>query len=234
MLEFQQQINDNVARVRERIDKAALAAGRSAGDIELVAVSKYVGPEEAAALLAAGCPVLGESRPQQLFEKVASPLLAGATWHLIGHLQRNKVRRTLPLVTLIHSVDSHRLLSAVDRVALELGRQVRVLLEVNCSGDTEKGGFTEEGMLELLPRLPELLHTEVCGLMTMAARAGGEAVAARNFAKLRKLRDRAAKECPSGVRLRELSMGMSADFEVAIREGATIVRIGSLLWEDRR
>lgn len=228
---YRQQIAANVARVRERIARAALAAGRAPEAIGLVAVSKYVGSPEAEALLAAGCPVLGESRPQQLFEKSSCPALAGASWHLIGHLQRNKIRRTLPLVSLIHSVDSPRLLQSIDRVAGELSLSARVLLEVNCSGDAEKGGFSQQQLLDLLPRLPEFPHVEVRGLMTMAARRGGNRVAARNFAALRGLRDRAKSECPPGVSLHELSMGMSADFEVAIREGATLVRIGSLLFD---
>lgn len=230
MSDYRQQIADNVSRVRERIAHAALAAGRSPEEIELVAVSKYVGPQEAAALLSAGCRVLGESRPQQLAEKCDSPLLADATWHLIGQLQRNKVRRVLPLVELIHSIDSRRLLEAVSRIAVETATPARLLLEVNCSGDAEKSGLSEDGLLELLPLLPKLPHVEVRGLMTMAARDGGESAAARNFAALRKLRDRAAAEAPPGVALTELSMGMSGDFEVAIREGATIVRIGSLLF----
>jgi len=227
----QQQIVDNVARVRERIAKAAVSAGRPPETVELVAVSKYVGPREAAALLAAGCPILGESRPQQLFEKASSSELSRATWHMIGHLQRNKVRRVLPLVSLIHSVDSPRLLRAIDRVAGELSLSVRVLLEVNSSGDAEKEGLGEQELLDLVPRLAEFPHVEVRGLMTMAARRGGITVAANNFASLRKLRERASSHCPAGVSLSELSMGMSGDFEVAIREGATLVRIGSLLFE---
>ena len=231
MFSHQQQIVDNVARVRERIAKAAVSAGRPPETVELVAVSKYVGPREAAALLAAGCPILGESRPQQLFEKASSSELSRATWHMIGHLQRNKVRRVLPLVSLIHSVDSPRLLRAIDRVAGELSLSVRVLLEVNSSGDAEKEGLGEQELLDLVPRLAEFPHVEVRGLMTMAARRGGITVAANNFASLRKLRERASSHCPAGVSLSELSMGMSGDFEVAIREGATLVRIGSLLFE---
>lgn len=231
MYPYQQQIADNVARVRERIARAATSAGRAPEAIKLVAVSKYVGPRRTAALLAAGCQDLGESRPQKLFEKASSPELAHATWHLIGPLQRNKVRRTLPLVSLIHSVDSERLLGAIDRVAGELSLPARLLLEVNCSGDAEKGGLCQKELLDLIPRLNDYPHVEVRGLMTMAARLGGTTVAADNFATLRRLREQAAASCPTGVALSELSMGMSADFEVAIREGATLVRIGSLLFE---
>jgi len=223
-------IAENVERVRQRIEHACAAAGRSPDSVHLVAVSKYVDTGMTAALLAAGCPALGESRPQQLWAKAAEPALAAAQWHMIGHLQRNKVPRTVAVAELIHSVDSPRLLAAINDAAAAQHRSVGVLLELNCSGDAAKHGLTADGLRELLPRLPEFPQVEVRGLMTMAARDGGADVAARNFADLRELRDRVAAECPAEVQLSELSMGMSGDFEVAIREGATIVRIGSLLF----
>jgi pyridoxal phosphate enzyme (YggS family) len=231
MAEAAQIIADNLARVRERIASAANLAGRAPDDVKLVAVSKYVGVAETAALLNAGCSLLGESRPQQLWEKAAAPELAGAGWHLVGHLQRNKVRRTLPLVKLIHSVDSLRLLEAINDTAIELGCKARVLLEVNCSGEAAKYGLTGDELRRALPEVATFESVQVCGLMTMAALEGDEAVAAKNFAELRILRDSLRAECPSNVALNELSMGMSRDFEIAIREGATIVRIGSLLFE---
>jgi pyridoxal phosphate enzyme (YggS family) len=227
----QDQINDNLQIVRDRIARSAMAASRDPKQIELVAVTKYVGVDITEMVLEAGCHHLGESRPQQLFEKVASPNLANAQWHLIGHLQRNKIRKILPLTHLIHSVDSLRLLRAIDRIGQELQHSARVLLEINCSGDAAKHGLTGAGLFEILPHLADLSHVEVCGLMTMAARQGGEKVAAENFAALRTLRDEAARQAPTGVHLKELSMGMTGDFETAIREGATIVRIGSLLLE---
>lgn len=221
----------NVARTRERIAAAAQAAGRDPAEIKLVAVSKYVDAATAALLVDAGCRSLGEARPQQLWEKAAAPELAGVEWHLIGRLQRNKIRRTLPLVSLIHSVDSARLLAAINDEAAALGMTCRVLLEVNCSGDAAKQGFTAEGVRVLLPELPNYAHLEVAGLMTMAAIDGDSAVARANFAALRLLRDGLARESPPTVRLRELSMGMSGDFEIAVAEGATIVRVGSSLVE---
>ncbi|MBL9162943.1 MAG: YggS family pyridoxal phosphate-dependent enzyme [Planctomycetaceae bacterium] len=224
----------NVARTRERIAAAAQAAGRNPAEIKLVAVSKYVDAATAALLVDAGCRSLGEARPQQLWEKAAAPELAGVEWHLIGRLQRNKIRRTLPLVSLIHSVDSARLLAAIDDEAATLGMTCRVLLEVNCSGDAAKQGFTAEGVRALLPELPNYAHLEVAGLMTMAALDGADAVARANFAALRLLRDELARESPPKVRLRELSMGMSGDFEIAVAEGATIVRVGSSLVEGLR
>lgn len=226
-----QRIAENLLRVRERIALAAERAGRSANEVTLVAVSKYVGIAETAALLHTGCAVLGESRPQQLWEKAAAPELSSAEWHLIGHLQRNKVRRTLPLVKLIHSVDSLRLLETINESAGELGINAQILLEVNCSGEAAKHGLTTDGLKSLLPEVARFDNVQVRGLMTMAALEGDETVAAQNFAALRNLRDGLRAQCPANVALDELSMGMSHDFEMAIREGATIVRVGSLLFE---
>lgn len=227
-------IAENLARVRERIQRAVEQAGRGADEIQLVAVTKYVDALTTKSLLDAGCIVLGESRPQQLWQKAEEPALATAKWHMIGHLQRNKVARTVPLVDLIHSVDSLRLLKAIDDASQEHGKCTRVLLEVNTSGDEAKHGLTADGLKELLPQLADFQNLQVCGLMTMAAREGGVAVASQNFAALRSLRDAVAGELPSHHTLDELSMGMSHDFEAAIREGATLVRVGSLLFDGVR
>jgi pyridoxal phosphate enzyme (YggS family) len=231
MSDFAARIAENLADTRRRIAEAARASGREADAVRLVAVTKYVGLPETAALLAAGCRELGESRPQALWEK--APALAGeqVNWHLIGHLQRNKIRRTLPLVSLIHSADSERLIRALHEEATALGRRAAILLEVNVSGDAAKHGFAPAELERLLPTLPQFAGVEVRGLMTMAAREGGEAVARRNFADLRALRDRLRTNCPAEIRLDELSMGMSGDYEAAIREGATLVRVGSALFE---
>jgi len=226
-------IADNLRRVQQRIARAAAAAGRRADEITLVGVTKYVGVNEALELVEAGCTELAESRPQQLWSKaseLASASGRAVRWHLVGHLQRNKLRRTLPLVSLIHSVDSERLLAAIDAewqsltaTPSEAQPPIRVLLEVNTSGEAAKHGLAPEAVEPIVAAAPRFPHVEICGLMTMAALEGGLEVAARNFAMLRKLRD--------DLRLQELSTGMSGDFEVAIREGATIVRVGSALWE---
>jgi pyridoxal phosphate enzyme (YggS family) len=235
-------IADNLRRVQERIARAAESAGRCPEEITLVGVTKYVGAQQAADLAAAGCTDLGESRPQELWKKAAAvagdPALAGGKspsaihWHLVGHLQRNKVARTLPVVTLIHSVDSERLLSAInDAVDADNPQPARVLLEVNTSGESAKHGLAPDEVERVLDAAPKYRHVIVLGLMTMAALEGGPSVAARNFATLRELRDKLKLNTQTNVVLNELSMGMSGDFEVAIKEGATIVRIGSLLWE---
>lgn len=219
-------VAQNLALVRERIARVAEKVGRAASDITLIGVTKYVGESQAAALLAAGCSDLGESRPQQLWDRAGSKHCTGdVRWHLIGHLQRNKIARTLPLAYCLQSVDSLRLLTAINTEATKQSLTARVLLEVNCSGDAEKHGFTPQAIVELAPKLNEFSAIDVTGLMTMAARGGDLAVAAGNFAALRKLRDKHLPDLP------ELSMGMTGDFEVAIAEGATIVRVGSALWE---
>jgi PLP dependent protein len=237
-------ITDKLRRVRERIARAAEASGRSADAVTLVGVTKYVSAAEARQLADAGCTDLGESRPQELWAKAAAleeqlPSIASVPrWHLIGHLQRNKVRRTLPVVWLIHSVDSQRLLATIDKewqsLRLErsdLRERVPVLLEVNTSGECAKHGLEPSQVEAAVTAMTGYPHVALCGLMTMAALEGGADVAARNFAALRELRDALRRHAPACVRLDELSMGMSGDFEVAIREGATIVRVGSALWE---
>ena len=227
----QQLIADNVARVRDEIDAAARAAGRDPSEVKLVAVSKYVDAATAALLVSAGCRALGEARPQQLWEKAEAPSLAGVEWHLIGRLQRNKIRRTLPLLSLIHSVDSERLLAALDEEAAAANLTPQLLLEVNCSGDAAKQGFSPEEVRRLLPTLAEYRRLSITGLMTMAALDGDESTARANFASLRLLRDELAPNAPPNVTHAELSMGMSGDFPAAIAEGATIVRVGSSLFD---
>ena len=239
-------IAGNLADVRRRIADAALRSGRETGDVRLIAATKYVGLPEVEALIAAGCRDFGESRPQELWRKTAElgglPLPAAEStgervrsiaWHLIGHLQRNKIRRTLPLISWIHSADSLRLLEEIDREAASVVCRPRVLLEVNVSGDANKHGFAPTELEPLLPRLAELRHLDVRGLMGMAALEGDLAVARQNFADLRELRDRLRCVAPEGISLDELSMGMTDDFEVAIEEGATIVRVGRAIFGSR-
>jgi len=225
------QICDNVKRVHDQITHAAEVAGRSPGEIRLVAVTKYADPSDIRAVVAAGCTMLGESRPQVLWQRAAEFNLPDVQWHLIGHLQRNKVRRTLPLVALIHSVDSQRLLQLIDEESAAAGLTTPLLLEVNTSGEREKHGWQADELRRVMPTLGQYTHVRVGGLMTMAGREGGPQTSRRNFADLRTLRDELASHAPAGVELAELSMGMSRDFEAAIAEGATLVRVGSSLFE---
>ena len=223
-------IAENVTRIRERIARAAQRSGRAAEQITLVAVTKYVSAEIIRPLVAAGCLELGESRPQQLWEKTAALADLPIRWHLIGHLQRNKVRRTLPLAALIHSVDNRRLLAAINKEASEK-EPTPILLEVNVSGESAKHGLSPVQIEPLLAELPNYANVSVRGLMCMAGLESGPEETRHDFAVLRRLRDYLRPSCPPGVTLDELSMGMSGDFEEAIEEGATIVRVGSALFE---
>ncbi|NQU23299.1 MAG: YggS family pyridoxal phosphate-dependent enzyme [Candidatus Nealsonbacteria bacterium] len=231
MLDPTAQIAQNVAGIRDRIDRAARRCGRGGEDVTLVAVTKYVTPPEIRAVVEAGCTDLGESRPQQLWQRAEAEPNAAVRWHLIGHLQRNKVRRTLPAVAMIQSVDTPRLVEAVDRIAEELSLSVPILLEVNVSQEPAKHGFSPDAVEPFLARAAGLRSVQIRGLMCMARLGGGSESAREDFARLRKLRDRLDDVCPESISLDELSMGMSGDYEVAIEEGATIVRVGSALFE---
>ncbi len=231
MSDLATQITENVTAVRGRIAEAAARSGRAADDVTLVAVTKYVGPEEIRALVEAGCTTLGESRPQQLADKAQAVAGLPIRWHMIGHLQRNKVRRTLPLVAMVESADSLKLVEAINRIAGELSLRVPILLEVNVSGEEAKHGFAPDAIEPSLAELAGFANIEIRGLMCMAGLDSGLDGARREFAAIRELRDRLRANCPEGIAMDDLSMGMSADYEIAIEEGATIVRVGSALYE---
>lgn len=221
----------NLARVRDRIAAAATRVGRSPDQILLVAVTKTVDVPVVRTLVELGQHDLGENRPQELWRKAAALPPDGVRWHLVGHLQRNKVRRTLPLTALIHSVDSVRLAREIQKEAERQDLSPRVLLEVNMSREPQKHGFAPEEMPDVLAQLADCTRLRILGLMTMAAWHEDPAAARPTFAGLRELRDRLRSVAPPNCQLDHLSMGMSHDFEVAIEEGATIVRIGTALFE---
>ncbi len=221
---------DRLHSLEDRVAAACRRAGRDRAGVRLVAVTKSVGPDVAALLPQLGVTDLGENRPQELWRKAAA-LPTTVHWHLIGHLQRNKVERTLPLVRLIHSVDSLRLLAALEQEAARQGRDVAVLLEVNASREASKHGFAPEDVPGLAPHLAGLRRVAVRGLMTMAAPEDDPERARPTFAALRRLRDDLRTALGAGHALDELSMGMTNDFEVAIEEGATLIRVGTLLFE---
>ena len=225
-------IADNLARVRARISQACQRAGRDSDDVTLVCVTKYAQPEWIDGLLECGELVLGENRPQQL-EQRASRFSDRIQWHLIGQLQRNKVRRTLAVASMIHSVDSMKLLERIDAIANDDGRHPAVLLQVNISGEDSKGGFTSEMLHDAWSRIHSLESVNVRGLMTMAPLSDDPRTSRDIFDRLhqlaRKLRtDRVGQ---GGESLTELSMGMSNDFEVAVEAGATMIRLGRTLFE---
>lgn len=219
-------LTDRVPAVDARIADACRRAGRQRADVTLVAVTKTVSERVAYVLPDLGVADLGESRPQELWKK--ADLVRHARWHLVGHLQRNKIDKAVPAAVLIHSVDSARLLDALDAFGRKRGSPVPVLLEVNCSREEAKGGFAPADVPALGDRLPSLAGVRVDGLMTMAAPHDDPAASRPTFAELRDLRDQLRAR--SGLPLPHLSMGMSNDFEVAVEEGATLVRVGTTLF----
>jgi pyridoxal phosphate enzyme (YggS family) len=227
-------IAENLAAIRGRVAEACRRAGRDPGDVTLIAVTKYVDGATARLVHAAGCVDLAESRPQSLWAKAEAlaDLVPPPRWHLVGHLQRNKIRRTLAAAPLVHSLDSLRLLEAVEAEAG--GLVCDALVEVNIAGDPGRTGVMEADVAALLEAAGGMPHVRVLGLMGMAAAPDGEdggATARRQFARLRDLRDDLVARLPTPTGLRELSMGMSGDFAEAILEGSTLVRVGSALWE---
>jgi PLP dependent protein len=223
-------IEQRLKVVLERIAQQAREAGREPGEVGLVAVSKSQSPEAVRVAFEAGQLVFGENRVQELTAK--APLLpSSAHWHFIGHLQKNKIRKVLPVAELIHSVDSIELAEEIDRIASELGLFPRVLLEVNVSGEGSKFGFSPDGVRRCAARLLSLPRVQVEGFMTMAPIVEHADDARPFFAGLRKLRDEIAAE--NNAALPILSMGMSDDFGVAIAEGATLVRIGTAIFGPR-
>ena len=196
-----------------------------------MAVTKYALWEWVEILVDLGVRRLGESRPQQLIERSERlPAETGVEWHLIGHLQRNKVRPILPRVARIHSVDSLRLLERIEWIAKDSGVSPKVLLEVNVSEEPTKDGFSVPELESRWDDLLQFSRLEITGLMTMAPDTGDDEAARSAFRKLRRLRDELETRSAGRLSLPELSMGMSGDFELAIEEGATHIRVGSGLF----
>lgn len=217
-------IAENLARVRERIDAACRRARRSPDDVTLVGVTKGFPPESVAEAVAAGLSDAGENRVQEAEDKIEALAARGVRprWHLIGHLQSNKAKTAIDLFAIIHSVDSIRLAEAISRRAR---KPVPILLEVNVTQEASKFGFSVDEVPSALSAIQDLPNLDVRGLMTVAPLAGDPEAVRPVFRRLRELRDALA--------LRELSMGMTGDFEVAIEEGATLVRVGRAIFGER-
>ena len=232
--ELRRRCGENLAALETRIAAVCQRAGRGVGEVTLIGVTKYVGADLTRMLVECGCRELAESRPQQVWDKAAALADLAPRWHLVGHLQRNKVRRTLPVVSLVHTLDSLRLLTAIEAEAAVAGRPCDVLVEVNLTADPERSGCPEAEVPALVAAAAAASHVRLRGLMGMASHPDSAAAdARREFARLREMRDRLAHDVPPEM-LRELSMGMSGDFVEAILEGSTMVRIGSALFEGLR
>ncbi len=230
------QIRENWVQVQEDVQNACSASGRDPSEVQIVGVSKYVDAPIAVQLAQAGCEILGENRPQHLW--AAAEHFRAETvpvkWHMIGHLQRNKIRRTLPLLDCLHSLDSSRLANAIHEELDASDARLKVLVEVNVTDDAEKTGLAPNQIHDFLASLTKLPRLEVCGLMAMTTLGAGSDQARREFDSVRQMRDQLQTAVGKQFDLSELSMGMSGDFPEAIAAGATLVRIGTRLWEGAR
>lgn len=238
MDEYQQAIARRREEIMKRVDAALDEAGRAPGDVKVMAVSKTVGTPQVLAAIAAGYRLFGENRPQELVRKLTelaeAPQTPPVRFDMIGNLQTNKINAVLGRVQLIHSIRSQHLAEAVSSRAArrieagELEAPVDVLLEVNVSGEESKSGFAPDELRACMGQLVELMGIRIRGLMTMAPR-GDKDAARRTFSGLRDLRDEL--QVAHGIELPELSCGMSEDFEIALEEGSTIVRLGRVVFD---
>lgn len=225
-------IAENIARVKERIAESALRAGRTLEEITLVAVSKGVDVSRIKEAIEAGVTTFGENYVQEATEKI-SRMGKEVVWHMIGHLQTNKVKYVVPLFSMVHSVDSFRLARELSMRALILGKPIEVLIQAKISEEDTKSGIPSAELLRLLEAVAPLKGIKVKGLMTMAPYFPDQELSRPFYRRLRELRDRILPVLPDSIGLPHLSMGMSGDFEVAIREGATMVRVGTAIFGER-
>ncbi|MBM4322190.1 MAG: YggS family pyridoxal phosphate-dependent enzyme [Deltaproteobacteria bacterium] len=224
------QIREHLLRVMERIDKAARRAGRNPSEIKLVAVSKTVEADRIKEAIEAGVTILGENyvqEAQKKIEEIGRPV----SWHFIGHLQSNKAKYAVSLFDMIHSLDSIPLAEELNRRVEKEGQTINVLIEVNLSGETTKFGTEEARAFDIASGVLNLSHLSLVGLMTMPPYFDDPELSRPYYVRLRELKEKMIKE---GIPLRELSMGMSNDFEVAIEEGATFVRVGTAIFGERK
>lgn len=226
-------IADNLQRVQQRIAAAAERSGRAATDITLVAVSKTISVERIQEAISAGVKHLGENRVQEAREKIPQ-IGAPVTWHMIGHLQRNKAKYAVRLFDMIQSIDNQELAQEVDKRAAQVNRIMPVLIEVNTSGEASKFGVAPEQALELARQVDSLPNLQLQGFMTIAVFSEIEQAVRDCFKRLREIYETARIQSWERANISVLSMGMSHDFEWAIEEGATMVRIGTAIFGPRR
>lgn len=223
-------IPEQIARIRQRMIHACDRAGRDPSSVRLVAVSKTFPAVDIREAISTGQHCFGESKLQEAEPKIAA-LPDALEWHFIGRVQRNKVRKILPLFRCIHAVDSLKLAVYMDGIASELGLRPDVFLQIDQAGEETKGGFSPVELREAIPALAGLTHLNILGLMSIPPPADNPEDARRWFRELREMRDRICEDF--SLRLPYLSMGMSGDFEIAIEEGATHIRVGSLIFGKR-
>jgi pyridoxal phosphate enzyme (YggS family) len=227
-------LKDRLEAVLQRIGHAAQLAGRNPQSVHLVAVTKTVPADVVKQAIHAGVTRLGENYIQEATEKFQALYREAVGWHFIGHLQSNKAKFAVRMFDLIHSVDSFKLAREIDRQAAKLDKIQKILIQVNISGESTKSGIEEQQAMALVRQIAPLPHTRVCGLMTMPPFFNAPETVRPFFRRLRLLSERMAAETIPTVSMQELSMGMTGDFEVAIAEGATLVRIGTAIFGERQ
>ena len=226
-------IERRLKAVNERIETAALACGRDPKTVRLVAVSKTVPAHSILAAIRAGVTDLGENYVQEVLEKIETLRGEKVSWHFIGHLQSNKAKHAVRLFDLIHSVDSVKLARELNKRSSDLGKTQNILVQVNISGEATKSGVEADQAIDLVGQIAPLENLAVCGLMTMPPYFDAPEKARPHFRALKALQNLIRKQRIPNVRMSELSMGMSGDFEAAIDEGATLVRIGTAVFGER-
>ncbi len=235
---------EKIDEVRDRIAAAAVKAKRDPAEITLIAVTKTAGPEQIRESLQLGISDLAESRVQQLVQRAGqlneflqrrqafgdAIVPEKLRWHMVGHLQRNKAKQILPIVSLIHSIDSLRLAEELDVLAAKMNKRANVLLQVNASEEPQKSGVAVGAALHLAEQIASMPNLQLAGLMTMAEFEASEPKIRQTFARTKEIFEEIRWQKIGGTAVRHLSMGMSGDFELAIAEGATMLRIGTLLY----
>ena len=227
-------IAHNLNQIRQRIAQAARRSGRSPEAVRLVAVGKTQPPEVVRMALQAGAEIIGENYVQESRDKFNALMDLQAHWHFIGHLQSNKAKYVVRMFDLIHSVDSEKLAAALDRSAHKIGKKQDILVQVNISGEETKSGISRDHAVTLVNRISKLPNLRIKGLMTMPPYFNQPEMVRPYFSALSQLKTRIHEENPSHANMTELSMGMTGDFEVAVEEGATLVRIGTAIFGERQ
>lgn len=226
-------VAENYKEVMGKVQRACERSGRDAGEVTLIAVSKTKPVSMIREAMEAGARVFGENKAQELCEKYEE-LPKDLHWHMIGHLQRNKVKYLVERAELIHSVDSLRLAKEIQKEAEKCNVTCPVLIEINIGGEESKDGIPKEGAIPLIREIAELSRVQVRGLMTIAPPVEEPEEARGYFKEMRTLFEAVKAEQIPGVEMKELSMGMTGDFEVAIEEGATMVRVGTAIFGERQ
>jgi hypothetical protein len=225
-------VRTNIDRIRENIVETAIKCGRNPSDIRLMAVSKTVDDDRLAEAIKAGVDMIGENYVQEAKRKIEK-MGRNAEWHMIGHLQTNKAKYAVRLFDMIQSVDRRELAIELDRRSFALGKIMKILIEINMSGEKTKSGVSRNDVITLVQEVALLKNLSIQGLMTVPPWFDDPQEARPYFASLRELKDKIAHKRIPNVGMKELSMGMSADYQVAIEEGATIVRIGRSIFGER-